>query len=117
MMSGTAPFRPDGDAMSTTKTSLPALQFPIAVAHRGANRVAPENTLPAYEAAIALGCDYVEIDVRATRDGHLVLLHDRTVDRTTDGTGHAAEMDFATIRALDAGVKFGDAFRGTRVPT
>jgi glycerophosphoryl diester phosphodiesterase len=97
--------------------ALPPLQFPVAVAHRGANRVAPENTLPAYEAAIALGCDYVEIDVRATRDGALVLVHDRTVDRTTDGAGAVAELDFAAIRGLDAGGKFGGAFRGTRVPT
>jgi glycerophosphoryl diester phosphodiesterase len=103
--------------MLKSENALPPLQYPVAVAHRGANRVAPENTLPAYEAAIAAGCDYVEIDVRATRDGRLVLMHDRTVDRTTDGAGSVAEMDFAAIRALDAGVKRGDAFRGTRVPT
>src|SRR5215213_6287556 len=102
--------------MPREEHTLPPLQFPVAVAHRGANRVAPENTLPAYQAAIALGCEYVEIDVRATRDGALVLVHDRTVDRTTDGTGAVAELDFAAIRALDAGVKFGDEFQGTRVP-
>src|SRR5260370_42290120 len=101
----------------STPPILPLLRPPAAIAHRGANRVAPENTLPAFEAAIALGCDYAEIDVRATRDGHLVLVHDRTVDGKTDGAGTVAEMDLAAVRALDAGIKFGPDFRGTRVPT
>src|SRR5437762_13585732 len=93
-----------------TPVTCQPLRFPVGIAHRGANRVAPENTLPAFEAAIALGCDYVEIDVRATRDGQLVLLHDSTVDRTTDGSGRVAEMNFAAVRALDAGSRWGPAF-------
>src|SRR5438445_13848503 len=103
--------------MAPAHSSLPTVRLPAAISHRGANRVAPENTLPAFEAAIALGCDYVEIDVRATRDGQLVLVHDRTVDGKTDGAGSVAEMDLADIRALDAGIKFSPGFRGTRVPT
>src|SRR3989442_1716275 len=109
--------------MKSTCKTLPPLRFPAGIAHRGANRVAPENTLPAFEAAIALGCDYVEIDVRATRDGQLVLLHDSTVDRTTDGgtarrvVRRVAEMQFAAVRELDAGSRWGAAFQGTRIPT
>ncbi|GIX06460.1 MAG: glycerophosphoryl diester phosphodiesterase [Candidatus Poribacteria bacterium] len=80
------------------------------VGHRGAAGVLPENTLLGFRYAIELGCDYVECDVHRTRDGHLVVIHDPTVDRTTNGTGAVAELDFATIRALDAG-------RGERVPT
>lgn len=73
------------------------------VGHRGAAGLLPENTLPGFEHAIALGCSATECDVRLTADGHLVLCHDETVDRTTNGTGKVAELTFAAIRALDAG--------------
>lgn len=88
-----------------------------AIAHRGARKFAPENTIPAFEKAIGMGLDYVEIDVRATSDGHLVLSHDSTVERMTDGEGKVVEMTLAQIKALDAGTKFGRGFEGTRVPT
>lgn len=97
---------------------LPAVKHRVAViAHRAGRALAPENTLAAIRTAIQLGADYVELDVRATRDGHLVLMHDRTVDRTTNGSGAVKDLDCATIRSLDAGSKFDPKFAGERVPT
>ncbi len=75
---------------------------PLVVAHRGGCGLAPENTLAACGRAIALGADAVEIDVRLTADGQPVLLHDATVDRTTNGHGPLAALDAAAVRALDA---------------
>lgn len=86
------------------------------IAHRGASAVAPENTLAAFRLASDLGADGVELDVRATADGQLVVIHDAAVDRTTDGTGAIAALTFAQVRAVDAGRKFGPAFAGERVP-
>jgi glycerophosphoryl diester phosphodiesterase len=97
---------------------LPAIQHKIAViGHRGGKALAPENTLTAFRNAIRLGADYVEIDVRATRDGPLILMHDQTVDRTTDGSGAVRDLDFAAIRRLDAGSKFASHYAGEKVPT
>jgi len=87
------------------------------IAHRGASRRAPENTLAAVRAAIDDGADGVEVDVRATRDGHLVLMHDRRLDRTTSGRGRLDAWRLGDVRALDAGAWFGPAFAGERVPT
>lgn len=89
----------------------------IAVGHRGTVRFAPENTLAAFRKAIELGLDLIEIDVRQTKDGHLVIMHDPTVDRTTNGKGRVAEMTLAEIKALDAGSWFSPEFAGERVPT
>ncbi len=88
-----------------------------AIAHRGAKKFAPENTLPALRKAIEMGMDYVEIDVHSTSDRRLVLSHDWTVDRMTDGKGRISEMTLEQIKALDAGAKFSAAFAGTRIPT
>ncbi|MDY0909187.1 glycerophosphodiester phosphodiesterase [Microbacterium sp. CFBP9034] len=85
--------------------------------HRGGGATAPENTLPAISAALAAGFGYVEVDVALTADRHPVLLHDEKVDRTTDGSGHIAELTLAEVRALDAGTWFDPAFGGTRIPT
>ncbi len=82
----------------------------IVTSHRGAGFLEPENTLRAIRRAIDLGADQVEIDVQLTRDGHLVLMHDETVDRTTNGKGKLSELLFADLRQLDAG-------QGERVPT
>lgn len=87
------------------------------VAHRGHHVTIPENTIPAILSAIAIGCDYVELDVRTTADGQLVVLHDSSVDRTTDGTGKLNELTLAQVQSLDAGIKRGDKWKGTRVPT
>src|ERR1700736_3294504 len=89
----------------------------VAIAHRGEHLPHPENTMPAFEEAVRLGADYIEVDVRTTADGKLVLSHDATVDRCTNGHGEVAKMTFDEIRALDAGIKRGAGFAGTKVPT
>jgi len=80
------------------------------VAHRGAKNIAPENTIAAFEAAAKLGANYVELDVRTSKDGELILMHDATVNRTTNGKGTVRDLTFAGIRTLDAG-------NGEKVPT
>ncbi|MGW9587588.1 glycerophosphodiester phosphodiesterase [Microbacterium sp. NPDC055455] len=85
--------------------------------HRGGAAHAPENTLPAIQAALAAGFEYVEVDVALTADGHPVLMHDKTVDRTTDGHGRLSALTLAEVRALDAGSWFDAAYAGTPVPT
>ena len=74
---------------------------PMVVAHRGASSTVAEHTLAAYEAAIASGADALECDVRLTRDSHLVCVHDRTVNRTSDGSGVVSELDLAALEAMD----------------
>ena len=86
-------------------------------AHRGHSVGAPENTLPALDAAAERGATLAEIDVVLTRDGEIVLLHDEILDRTTDGRGRVAACDLAELRRLDAGAWFAPAFAGTRIPT
>jgi len=93
-----------------------AIQIAV-IAHRGEHLAHPENTLPAFQAAIDAGADFFELDVRTTADGQLVLMHDGKVDRTTNGTGLVRTMTLDQIRALDAGVKFAPEFAGTKVPT
>jgi glycerophosphoryl diester phosphodiesterase len=91
---------------------------PMKIAHhRGASRYAPENTLPSLERAIRLGADFVEFDLQTTRDGGFVLLHDRSLNRTTNGRGPAREWDLAKTQTLDAGSWFGRPFARTPIPT
>jgi glycerophosphoryl diester phosphodiesterase len=87
------------------------------VAHRGANSVAPENTLPAASCAFAAGFDWVELDVRSSADGQLVVIHDADVARTTDGAGLVIDMPMSICAALDAGGWFDPHFAGVRLPT
>lgn len=89
---------------------------PAVVAHRGNSSVAPQNTLAAIEAACRAGADAVEIDLQRTADGAAVVIHDDTVDGTTDGTGAVGELSLATLRGLDAGRWFGPGFSGQQVP-
>lgn len=86
-------------------------------AHRGGMATRPENTLPAFREALRLGAHMIEFDVRLTKDGVLALMHDARVDRTTDGEGRFSDMTLAELRKLDAGVRKGERFAGTRVPT
>lgn len=79
---------------------------PIAFAHRGGANHRPENTLLAFQNAIDLGYRYIETDIHLTADGHLVIFHDDTVDRTTNGTGRVRDFTFAELQALDAGYAF-----------
>jgi glycerophosphoryl diester phosphodiesterase len=90
---------------------------PLAIAHRGHSIAYPENTLEAYRQAIALGVDMIECDVNLTRDGVLVMIHDSTLDRTTDGTGRVRDASLDEVQRLDAGGKFKPEFAGERVPT
>src|SRR5437016_10529137 len=85
----------------------------VAIAHRGEHLRNPENTIPAFEEAIRVGADFIEVDVRTTADGKLVLSHDGTVDRRTTSKGEISKMTFDEVRALDAGVKSGPEFAGT----
>lgn len=89
---------------------------PVVVAHRGLLKHAPENTMANFRACIALGMGF-EFDVARTKDGYLVVIHDDTVDRTTNGTGKVAEMTLHEIRQLDAGNWFDARFLGEKVPT
>lgn len=87
------------------------------VAHRGATGYAPENTIAAFDLAVEMKADYIEIDVQRSKDGELVLIHDTTVDRTTDGTGKVGDLTFEQLRSLDAGSWFGEQFKGEKIPT
>ncbi len=88
----------------------------VLIAHRGMDDTHPENTIPAFEAAFNLGMG-IEFDIAMTSDGELVVIHDDTVDRTTDGTGRVAQMSFEEIRQLDAGSWKGSEFAGAVVPS
>jgi glycerophosphoryl diester phosphodiesterase len=95
---------------------MPPAGFMV-IAHRGASAYAPENTLAAFDLALHLGCRHLELDVDVTSDGHIVVMHDDTVDRTTDGTRPVGSQTLAELRALDAGAWFGTQFAGERIPT
>lgn len=86
-------------------------------AHRGGAGTHPENTLPAYQEAVRLGAHMVELDIAITRDGAIVLMHDATVNRTTDGQGKVIDFSLAELKRLDAGAWKSPRFAGTRVPT
>jgi glycerophosphoryl diester phosphodiesterase len=85
-------------------------------AHRGASAHAPENTLAAFILALKQGADAIELDAKLTADGHVVVIHDQTVDRTTGSSGQVKEMSLAALRKLDAGSHFDFAFRGEPIP-
>lgn len=87
------------------------------IAHRGASALAPENTIVAFERAVELGADAIELDIHLSRDGELVVIHDDTLDRTTSGTGPVHARSIEELRRLDAGRWFGDGFAGQRIPT
>src|SRR3978361_1598175 len=85
------------------RAPLPRNDQPMVIAHRGASSEVPEHTLAAYIAAIETGADGLECDVRLTRDGHLVCVHDRTVNRTSNGRGIVSEFDLSGLETLDFG--------------
>lgn len=90
---------------------------PLSAAHRGHSIAYPENTLEAYRKAIELGVDMIECDVNITWDGMLVMMHDTTLDRTTNGGGRVSAATWEEIQRLDAGGKFKPEFAGVRVPS
>jgi len=98
--------------LSDERIDFSSLLYPedriVTVAHRGASGYAPECTLASYRLGVKMNADYIEIDLRETKDGELVVMHDDTVDRTTDGRGRVREMTLAEIRTLDAGSWFNE---------
>ena len=96
---------------------MPNHRRPLNIAHRGANAYAPGNTLAAFRLALEMGADGFELDVMLSADGHLVVIHDDTVDRTTDGSGPVQQKTLAELKALDAGARFDARFAGERIPT
>lgn len=96
---------------------LETLPRPVIFAHRGACAHAPENTLAAFELALAQQADAIELDVKLSSDGQVVVHHDATVDRTTDGHGRVRDLKLADLRALDAGSSFSQTFQGEKIPT
>jgi glycerophosphoryl diester phosphodiesterase len=95
-------------------TSLPQ---PIIFAHRGASAHAPENTLAAFELALAENADAIELDVKLSADGHAIVIHDPTVDRTTGHHHRVKDLPLRELRALDAGSFFSEKFHGEKIPT
>ena len=87
------------------------------IAHRGASAYYPENTLPSFEGAIAMGADMVEFDVQLTSDKEVVVFHDEKISRCTNGLGRIADYTLAALKKLDAGSWFGKNFKHTRIPT
>ncbi len=107
---------PAGVRFAEVRRRVP--KFPVLISyHRGANRYAPENTVASLEKAAALGADYIEFDIRPTKDGKYMLLHDGTLDRTTGATGPIRNAPSGTVSELSAGTWFGRPFAAQRVPT
>lgn len=90
---------------------------PLVFAHRGASAHAPENTLAAFELALAHGANGVELDAKLSADGEVIVFHDATTDRTTGEKGHVSKLTLAALRDLDAGSFFSAEFRGEKIPT
>lgn len=93
------------------------MKFPRTCAHRGFNSVAPENSMPAFGAAVAMGAEEIEFDIWATKDGVLVSCHDDTLDRVSDGTGKIYDYTYEELLKFDFGVKKGKRFKGMKIPT
>jgi len=92
---------------------------PLVIAHRGDSARRPENTLASFASALEIGAEVVEFDVHLTRDSEVVVIHDPTLERTTDGVGRVADLTLTELRRLSAGYpsRFGDEYRGERIPT
>ncbi|MDJ0702025.1 MAG: glycerophosphodiester phosphodiesterase family protein [Leptolyngbyaceae cyanobacterium MO_188.B28] len=86
------------------------------IGHRGAAALAPENTWAGFDMALSIGVDAIETDIRATSDGELILIHDESLDRTTNGSGIVHKTPWSVIKTLDAGSWFSEAYRGAPVP-
>ena len=93
------------------------MSYPLVLAHRGANNLAPENTLSAFSKALEVGADGLEMDVRLTKDGEVAVIHDRLVDRTTTGRGPVGTYTLKELKSLDAGSWYGSQFSRKQVPT
>ncbi|QJD87243.1 glycerophosphodiester phosphodiesterase [Cohnella herbarum] len=89
---------------------------PLIIAHRGAAGEAPENTLAAFRLGMEQGCDAIELDIHLSKDGEIIVCHDETIDRTSDGTGAIRELTVAEIKRADAGGWFSEKYAGERIP-
>lgn len=87
------------------------------ISHRGANKYAPQNTIPAFKKSLEIGVDGFETDVHLSADGHIVICHNYAVDETSDGIGNVSDMTFERLRELDFGSYFSKKFKGTQIPT
>lgn len=105
-------YRPAGSAIVKHDGLM---EYPRVCAHRGFNTVAPENSMPAFGAAIALGAEEIEFDLWYTKDGEIVSLHDATLDRVSDGTGKVYEYTYEELFQYDFGVKRGEKFKGLKI--
>ncbi len=94
-----------------------SLKIPKVIGHRGAAAYAPENTLEGIHTAADMGVEWVELDVKLTRDQVPVIFHDETLERTTNGSGKLAETDYEDLKQLEAGSWYGDSFSGIKIPT
>jgi glycerophosphoryl diester phosphodiesterase len=90
---------------------------PLILAHRGASHHAPQNTMAAFRLAAEMGADGIELDVHLSRDGHAVVIHNETVEGTTNGSGRVADLSLGELQELDAGGWRGAAYAGERIPT
>ena len=105
-------YRPAGSAIVPPDEWMP---YPRVCAHRGFNTIAPENSMPAFGAAVAMGAQEIEFDLWPTSDGEIISLHDASLDRVSTGTGKVYEHTYEELLAFDFGVKRGEAFRGMRI--
>jgi glycerophosphoryl diester phosphodiesterase len=96
---------------------LASLPQPIIFAHRGASAHAPENTLAAFELSLTQHADAIELDVKLSADGQVVVIHDASVDRTTGSQGRVKDLSLAQLRSLDAGSFFSEKYKGEKIPT
>lgn len=105
-------YRPSGSAIVRTEEWM---GYPRVCAHRGFNTVAPENSMPAFGAAVAMGADEIEFDLWPTKDKEVVSCHDRKLDRVSDGTGFIYDYTYEELLKFDFGSKFGEKFKGLRI--
>ena len=96
---------------------LESIPRPVIFAHRGASAHAPENTIAAFELALAQGADAIELDVKLSSDGYVIVHHDDTVNRTTNGKGRIKDLSLAELKKLDAGSFYSEKFKGEKIPT
>lgn len=103
--------------MKLRKSSMWYTNAPLIIAHRGASMFAPENTVAAFQLAAALGADAIEVDAKLSSDGHVIIHHDATLDRTTNGTGRIAKHSLSELKCLDAGSHFNSTYAGEKIPS
>ena len=107
-------YRPGGSAISKNDEIMP---YPRVCAHRGMPKAAPENSMPSFGAAIALGADEIEFDLWITKDGEWISIHDPVLDRVSDGTGYVWEYTLDELKKFDFGIKFSEEYKGLRIVT